>query len=111
MWYPQQILSTMLLYTGTPRVGCQERLGLLPKGEGVPALQGDTGGAGHHPDPRLREGIGKDCVIYFCCLSIGHVPCTINTFAIASGRSFGLSIPMMKSWIIGLYFLKIIYLL
>ena len=27
-----------VLPTGTPRVGCQERLGLLPKGEGVSAL-------------------------------------------------------------------------
>ena len=44
-------------------MGCQGRPGLVPEGEGVPALQGDPGGAGHQPDPRLREGAGEDCVI------------------------------------------------
>lgn len=44
-------------------MGCQGRPRLVPEGEGVPPLQGDTGGAGHQPDPWLREGIGEDCVI------------------------------------------------
>jgi hypothetical protein len=108
-----------MLSTGTPWVGCQERLGLLPKGERVPALQGDTSGASHHPDPWLREGIGKDCVICFCSLLIGlwsvMAPCTIDTFVMALVAALDCRFLWWRAGLLScpetrLYFLQIIYL-
>ena len=58
-----KIIDFLFQCLGAARVGDQKWLCVLPEGQGLRYVQGDSISSAHQPDPELRQRVGKDRLV------------------------------------------------